>query len=168
MQKKSLAMLSILLTAIVGAAAVGYVLTVNPLSQEIPVMITKDYTVNFTTNGACSGTVATPCGTLTWDTSDPLLFASIDGAAAGQTGHIDIVSWSAGTQSHTLYATPQSGIVLGDRDITVAFSLTNAPAHVKASVTAGAGITPEVPTGILATVGLVGLVGLVRYRKKNN
>lgn len=27
---------------------------------------------------------------------------------------------------------------------------------------------PEVPTGILATVGLVGLIGLVRYGKKNN
>jgi hypothetical protein len=164
--KKTNAILAVLLTAVIASAAY-YDLDINPKTQKITAGTTGSYTLTFDTTTSCSGDVTTPCGYLSWDTGDTYVFADIGSGTPSTIGSIKLLSWSAGQQTYVLDVTPQSGVTNGDKDITVDFSLAANPSKVKASVTGGAAITPELSTTALMSVGLIGLFGMVYLRRKN-
>lgn len=167
MNKKSITILAILLTAGIAAAFITAQLDISPAQQDINLGATGLYTLTLTTNADAIG------GTLNWATDSPLLIANINGVPASQVGIMPISAHSvcsgspqSCTQTFTLEASPQSGITSGLHSVTV--TVLNRALVAKAMVSGGINPVPEVPTGILATAGLIGLVGLVRYRKKNN
>lgn len=168
MYKKTLTILAILLTVGIGAAAfITAQLDISPAQQDIDIAAVGTYTLTLTTNADAKG------GTLTWQADDPALIANINGAPVTQTGSMIIPTSStcsgtplSCTQTFDLKASPQSGITTGLHSITV--TAFNQVGVAKAMVSGGVNPVPEIPAGILTATGLIGLIGLVRYRKKNN
>lgn len=164
MVKKIAAIIIGIISLSVIAMAVSQ-LTVSPDTvQDIDVGAIGHYTLTLTTSTDPIG------GSLHWHADDAKIWAGIDAAPTGQTGDEPITTsstCSAGvcTQTFDLQVQPQSGITLNVvHDITVDYL--NDHGVAKAMVTASGNPVPEVSTGLLVTTGLIGLVGLVRYKRK--
>lgn len=143
-------------------------LGLNPLSKDIDIGTVGHFTLTLTTNVNANG------GQLTWQTDDPLILAGIDAVPSGQSGSLTISKNSACagspqicTATFDIQVKPQNGITANtDHSITLsAFNNQNTD-KVTATVTGGINPVPELAVGILMTAGLIGLIGLVRYKKK--
>ncbi len=141
------------------ASAAPSTLIVSPLEQEIHIGSSGTYDLTLDTPyvGAAS---------LSWDTDNPLVEASINGQPFAQAGSFDFTS-TGGVQTFTLEAKPLSGITVGEEhDIAISFSQ-GGSITAKASATAGVIPTPEMSTVALMSAGMIGLFGLVRVQRKD-
>lgn len=164
MVKKIAAIIIGIISLSVIAMAVAQ-LTVSPDTvQNIDVGSIGHYTLTLTTSTDAKG------GSLHWHSDSALIWAGIGAAPTGQTGDKSITmsstcSGGVCTQTFDLQVQPQSGITLDVvHDITVDYLDQHGVA--KAMVTASGNPVPEVSTVLLMTAGLIGLVGLVRYKRK--
>lgn len=144
-------------------------LGINPLEKDIDIETVGHYTLTLTTNVDVDSS-----GQLTWKTDDQNITAGIDAAPSGQSGSITISKSSTCvgspqvcTATFDIQVKPLNGITPNTAHsiILSAFNNTNT-GEMTAVVTAGINPVPELATGILMAAGLIGLVGLVRYKKK--
>lgn len=157
MKRRNLTIIAILLsTAIIASAFAS--LDINPNSQKIKVGKTGQYNIVLKTD--VIGATA-----LQWSTSDPTILASIGGQPPGQFGTFNFNS-NGKTQVFKLDVTPQANVVVG-KTYHVKIQFLDTVGDVEAIVTGDVIPTPELATGVLLAAGLIGLFGVVRYKRKD-
>lgn len=151
-----------------GIASAADQIAVDPSTVlDIDVGAIGHFTLTLKTSADAKG------GNLDWASDNSLIWAGIDGAPTGQFGvkAISTSSTCSGTpqictQTFDLQVEPQSGITLNEQhDITVTYK--NAKGVAKAMATASGNPIPELSTIALTSAGLIGLIGLVRFRRKD-
>lgn len=156
MMRKTIGILSAILL-MTGIAVAYAVLTVDPFTQDINVGETGTYTITLNTDD--TGSAA-----LQWSTSDPLILASINGAALATDGTYTFTSTGVDGQTFTLNVQPQDGVTI-DQSYEIEVDYKGGPGRkVKAIVTAGVVPVPEIATAGLVGAGVIGLVALRRRK----
>lgn len=110
----------------------------------------------------------TESGALTWEVfNTPPITASVDGAAIGATGTTPSFAVSAGvSQTHTLTVYADSSAVEGQLyDIQVNYLGQNL--ILRAMTTPAVNPIPETSTMALTSVGVIGLLGMVMFRRRD-
>ena len=168
-KRRIISVLSVLLL-IVGLASAYATLVVAPLTQNAVIGgAAVPYTLTLVTD-------ETGAKSLTWMTSDPSIIAVIGPvggpyAAYGQSGNYNFVIPAGGCPSATpctfdLKVKATAGATVGQQyDVTSWYG--TLPFTIKAVATGSVVPIPEVSTVILTSAGLIGLIGLVIFRRKD-
>ena len=147
------------------ALAMAYAeLTVDPDEQDIVFGDVGEYTLTLNTD-------ETGAKQLTWDTGTPVILArvgkedDVGDQTFTQTGSYNFDSTGANGQEFILEVKPTDDAENGEHyDISVAYGAT--AYNIKALVTATVIPIPELSTIALTSAGLIGMIGLVRWRKE--
>ena len=164
--KRKTFFIAMVMISLIGIAAAWANLGISPDTQSIYVGTYGYYTL--TLDSSDSGSA------LNWATDSPTIVASIkDSSSASYPADVQVgtlpISYTGGSGPHTydLRVMPISGAVVpSTHDISVGF-LTQ-QGWTKAVVTGSGNIVPELPTSTLLTVGLIGLIGIVKLRRKDD
>ena len=164
MIKKIITML-ITMFVLIGTASAGYNLTLPVKDKEIPIGGETTFAVILTTDPGITN------GTLAWEVVDGApISAKLDGASFASSGEISVDTDTLVPVTYTLTVQTVSGAIVGAvYEVYVSYCKedTCEDNRVRASATGTVVPTPELSTGILSTVGLLGLFGLVKFSKKN-
>lgn len=155
-KKAIMTVLIVLLVA--GIVSAGSTLTLDELTKSVNIGDSVDFTVTLSTTHVGPGT-------LSWESEDSVITASLDGASLAGSGEIG-VSTPPSPQDHTLTVFAGPAAIAGtEYAVYVYYCYEDTCDGQKVRAQAEAGVTP-VPE--VATAGLVGLglVGLVALRRK--
>lgn len=158
-KKAMMAVMAVLVVLfMVGTASADTTITLDSLTKDVPIGGTVDFTVTLSsdTNGSLQWDVAIP--------ADPIT-AKIAPGAFAKSGNVG-VTVPPNVQIFTLTVKAEDGAVVGQK-YKVKVKYFNTEQDLEAMATAGTIPTPELSTSILTAAGLIGLIGLVRYRRKD-
>lgn len=151
MTKKIMAIAVVLMTLFVGGALAAATIGLDKLVKDVPIGGDVHFTVTLDTDTA---------GDLEWHAASPLI-ATMDGDSSGS-----ISISSPGVSTHDLKVSAGSGVVVGQKyKITLIFL--NTAQDIEAVATAGGVPVPELSTSILTAAGMIGLLGMVMFRKRD-
>lgn len=150
MTKKIITIAVVLMTLFIGGAYAAATIGLDALVKDVPIGGDVTFTVTLDTDTT---------GDLLWSTQSPLT-ATMDGDSSGS-----ISITSTGVSTHALKVAAGSGAVVGQK-YKIKLIFLNSEQDIEAVATAGGVPVPELSTSILTATGLVGLLGMVMFRKR--
>lgn len=151
MTKKMTTIAIVLMTLFVGAAYAAATIGLDDLNKNVPIGGSVHFTVTLNTDTA---------GDLKWSAANPPISATMDGDSSGS------ISVSPGETTHDFEVFADTTAVQG-KVYKLKLIFLNEEQDIEAVATGSVEPIPELNTMALTSLGVIGLLGMVMFRRRD-